>query len=135
MWRRIQGDISVVFSMLDFVSLEIIELFPSTTTIIHNYTTRQQVIVRIGHVNGTQVCMYVYVHISLQALTVIRQDISNKFQHPICSNKRKSEYTGGILTSTSMPSQFWQENRPDYVNIQLYLSQTDGIQVCGWILL
>ncbi|XP_021102856.1 NADPH oxidase 4 isoform X2 [Heterocephalus glaber] len=23
---------------------------------------------------------------------------------------------------------FWQENRPDYVNIQLYLSQTDGIQ-------
>lgn len=32
-------------------------------------------------------------------------------------------------------SQFWQENRPDYVNIQLYLSQTDGIQVCGWMLL
>ncbi|KAF6105134.1 NADPH oxidase 4 [Phyllostomus discolor] len=23
---------------------------------------------------------------------------------------------------------FWQENRPDYINIQLYLSQTDGIQ-------
>ncbi|XP_077154669.1 NADPH oxidase 4 isoform X1 [Ranitomeya variabilis] len=23
---------------------------------------------------------------------------------------------------------FWQENRPDYLNIQLYLSQTDGIQ-------
>uniref|UniRef100_A0A2K6FB48 NADPH oxidase 4 n=1 Tax=Propithecus coquereli TaxID=379532 RepID=A0A2K6FB48_PROCO len=23
---------------------------------------------------------------------------------------------------------FWHENRPDYVNIQLYLSQTDGIQ-------
>ncbi|GAB1292305.1 NADPH oxidase 4 [Apodemus speciosus] len=23
---------------------------------------------------------------------------------------------------------FWQENRPDFVNIQLYLSQTDGIQ-------
>ncbi|XP_006895309.1 PREDICTED: NADPH oxidase 4 isoform X2 [Elephantulus edwardii] len=23
---------------------------------------------------------------------------------------------------------FWQENRPDYVNIQLYLSQSDGIQ-------
>lgn len=28
-------------------------------------------------------------------------------------------------------SQLWQENRPDYVNIQLYLSQTDGVQVCG----
>nr|XP_011717687.1 NADPH oxidase 4 isoform X2 [Macaca nemestrina] len=28
-------------------------------------------------------------------------------------------------------NKFWQENRPDYVNIQLYLSQTDGIQVCG----
>ncbi|XP_012497237.1 PREDICTED: NADPH oxidase 4 [Propithecus coquereli] len=27
-----------------------------------------------------------------------------------------------------MSSQFWHENRPDYVNIQLYLSQTDGIQ-------
>ncbi|GAB5577322.1 NADPH oxidase 4 isoform X3 [Prionailurus iriomotensis] len=25
-------------------------------------------------------------------------------------------------------NKFWQENRPDYVNIQLYLSQTDGIQ-------
>ncbi|KAM4048564.1 NADPH oxidase 4 isoform 1-T1 [Anomaloglossus baeobatrachus] len=23
---------------------------------------------------------------------------------------------------------FWQENRPDYLNVQLYLSQTDGIQ-------
>ncbi|XP_068412767.1 NADPH oxidase 4 isoform X1 [Eschrichtius robustus] len=25
-------------------------------------------------------------------------------------------------------NKFWQENRPDYVNIQLYLSQTDGLQ-------
>ncbi|KAF6105133.1 NADPH oxidase 4 [Phyllostomus discolor] len=25
-------------------------------------------------------------------------------------------------------NKFWQENRPDYINIQLYLSQTDGIQ-------
>ncbi|XP_075402548.1 NADPH oxidase 4 isoform X2 [Tenrec ecaudatus] len=25
-------------------------------------------------------------------------------------------------------NKFWQENRPDFVNIQLYLSQTDGIQ-------
>ncbi|KAM5245508.1 NADPH oxidase 4 isoform 2-T2 [Ctenodactylus gundi] len=25
-------------------------------------------------------------------------------------------------------NKFWQENRPDYVNIQLYLSQTDGMQ-------
>ncbi|XP_045413109.1 NADPH oxidase 4 isoform X3 [Lemur catta] len=25
-------------------------------------------------------------------------------------------------------NKFWHENRPDYVNIQLYLSQTDGIQ-------
>ncbi|XP_077914788.1 NADPH oxidase 4 isoform X1 [Halichoerus grypus] len=25
-------------------------------------------------------------------------------------------------------NKFWQENRPDYVNIQLYLSQTDGVQ-------
>ncbi|XP_016777247.2 NADPH oxidase 4 isoform X2 [Pan troglodytes] len=28
-------------------------------------------------------------------------------------------------------NKFWQENRPDYVNIQLYLSQTDGIQIIG----
>ncbi|KAI4553002.1 hypothetical protein MJT46_016296 [Ovis ammon polii x Ovis aries] len=28
----------------------------------------------------------------------------------------------------SLNYEFWQENRPDYVNIQLYLSQTDGIQ-------
>ncbi|XP_009704094.1 PREDICTED: NADPH oxidase 4-like, partial [Cariama cristata] len=25
-------------------------------------------------------------------------------------------------------NKLWQENRPDYINIQLYLSQTDGIQ-------
>ncbi|XP_021521314.2 NADPH oxidase 4 isoform X2 [Aotus nancymaae] len=28
-------------------------------------------------------------------------------------------------------NKFWQENRPDYVNIQLYLSRTDGIQIIG----
>ncbi|XP_017365888.1 NADPH oxidase 4 isoform X2 [Cebus imitator] len=28
-------------------------------------------------------------------------------------------------------NKFWQENRPDYVNIQLYLSRTDGIQRIG----
>uniref|UniRef100_A0A8C9F578 NADPH oxidase 4 n=1 Tax=Pavo cristatus TaxID=9049 RepID=A0A8C9F578_PAVCR len=28
-------------------------------------------------------------------------------------------------------NKLWQENRPDYINIQLYLSQTDGIQVRG----
>ncbi|XP_053241534.1 NADPH oxidase 4 isoform X3 [Podarcis raffonei] len=27
-------------------------------------------------------------------------------------------------------NKLWQENRPDFVNIQLYLSRTDGMQVC-----
>lgn len=26
--------------------------------------------------------------------------------------------------------QFWQENRPDYFNMKLYVSQTDSLQVC-----
>uniref|UniRef100_A0ACB8FHD8 NADPH oxidase 4 n=1 Tax=Sphaerodactylus townsendi TaxID=933632 RepID=A0ACB8FHD8_9SAUR len=28
----------------------------------------------------------------------------------------------------SLHNKLWQENRPDFVNIQLYLTQTDGIQ-------
>ncbi|EGW10720.1 NADPH oxidase 4 [Cricetulus griseus] len=44
----------------------------------------------------------------------------------VCRDIRSFQWFADLLCM--LHNKFWQENRPDYVNIQLYLSQTDGIQ-------
>ncbi|XP_027947515.1 NADPH oxidase 4 isoform X1 [Eumetopias jubatus] len=44
----------------------------------------------------------------------------------VCRNIQSFRWFADLLCV--LHNKFWQENRPDYVNIQLYLSQTDGIQ-------
>ncbi|XP_036993508.2 NADPH oxidase 4 isoform X2 [Artibeus jamaicensis] len=44
----------------------------------------------------------------------------------VCRDIRSFRWFADLLCV--LHNKFWQENRPDYVNIQLYLSQTDGIQ-------
>lgn len=44
----------------------------------------------------------------------------------VCRNIQSFQWFADLLSV--LHNKFWQENRPDYVNVQLYLSQTDGIQ-------
>ncbi|XP_044524151.1 NADPH oxidase 4 isoform X2 [Gracilinanus agilis] len=44
----------------------------------------------------------------------------------VCRNIQSFYWFADLLCV--LHNKLWQENRPDYVNIQLYLSQTDGIQ-------
>ncbi|ELK00436.1 NADPH oxidase 4 [Pteropus alecto] len=44
----------------------------------------------------------------------------------VCRNIQSFRWFADLLCV--LHNKFWHENRPDYVNIQLYLSQTDGIQ-------
>ncbi|XP_048216057.1 NADPH oxidase 4 isoform X4 [Perognathus longimembris pacificus] len=44
----------------------------------------------------------------------------------VCRDIQSFSWFADLLCT--LHNKFWQENRPDYINIQLYLSQTDGIQ-------
>ncbi|XP_029412266.1 NADPH oxidase 4 isoform X2 [Nannospalax galili] len=44
----------------------------------------------------------------------------------VCRDIQSFQWFADLLCM--LHNKLWQENRPDYVNIQLYLSQTDGIQ-------
>ncbi|XP_055479228.1 NADPH oxidase 4 [Psammomys obesus] len=44
----------------------------------------------------------------------------------VCRDIQSFQWFADLLCM--LHNKFWQENRPDYVNIQLYLSQTDGLQ-------
>ncbi|XP_072466703.1 NADPH oxidase 4 isoform X2 [Notamacropus eugenii] len=44
----------------------------------------------------------------------------------VCRDIKSFQWFADLLCV--LHNKLWQENRPDYVNIQLYLSQTDGIQ-------
>ncbi|XP_037379016.1 NADPH oxidase 4 isoform X6 [Talpa occidentalis] len=44
----------------------------------------------------------------------------------VCRDIQSFQWFADLLCV--LHNKFWQENRPDYVNVQLYLSQTDGLQ-------